>query len=259
MTETAFDHVRVLDVETTGFPPGAQVVEVAFCDVVRDGERWLRGRVLSSLINPGIKIPATAMAVHHITDEDVKGARPFAEVLPILGHRDTGSDEPVRVYAAHKADFEREFYNPADAAWICTWRCAVTAWPDAPGFGNQVLRYWLGLKLKPEMCTRPHRAPDDAYVTAAILVQLLKTHTVEQLIEISAKPVVLPSFYFGMHSGVRFDETRDTAGGGWEWSVPTSYLEYIIKQPAKTAANPKGMDPDARHTAFHHLNLRRSQ
>lgn len=252
---TAHDHVRVIDLETTGFPPGAEVVEVAFCDVVCDEGRWLRGGAWSTLVNPGIEIPAAAMAVHHITDEEVKGLPPFGAYLTDLKLID--ADNTVRVYAAHNMQFERAFFNPPDVAWICTWRCAVTVWPEAPGFKNQELRYWLGLKLNPAMCQRPHRAPDDAYVTAALLVQLLKHKTVEQLIEISANPVVLPYFTFGMHAMVLLNDSYVDVDGRTKWSVPTDYLEFFLKKPLKSVDNPKGVDPDVRHTCFHHMNLRR--
>lgn len=161
-----------------------------------------------------------------------------------------GTEEPVRVYAAHKADYEQMYYKPPDASWICTWKVAVTVWPDAPGHKNQELRYWLGLTLRPEMCARPHRAPDDAYVTAAILVRALQTSglTVQQMVKISAGPIVLPYLTFGMHA-MKSLTARTMTADGWAYEVPSGYLEWMLKQ--------KDMDVNARHTAFHHLNARR--
>lgn len=260
MTETApaIDHIRVVDFETTGLLPTDKVVEVAFCDVLCDEGRWLRGRSWTSLINPGELIPAVAMAVHHITDDDVKDAPPFAEMLPRLCRRDEGdpagpaiAPEPVNLFAAHRASFEQQFFKPPGARWICTWKIAVTVWPEAPGHSNQILRYWLGLKLRPEMCARPHRAPDDAYVTAAILVRMLNSNfglSIDRMVEISSGPVVLPFLTFGMHAMKSLTAYQDGPDGR-EFDVPTSYLEWMLRQ--------QGMDVDARCTAFHHLNLRR--
>lgn len=253
MTEPAIDRIRVVDFETTGLEPTDKIVEAAFCDVVCDEGRWLRGGSWTSLVDPGCPIPAVAMAVHHITDEDVKGAPSLAEVLPHLGmlDADQGNATPVYVFAAHRANFEQQFYKPADARWICTWKVAVTIWRDAPGYSNQILRYWLGLKLRPEMCARPHRAPDDAYVTAAILVRMLNanpTLTIDEMVEISSHPVVLPFLTFGMHAMKSF-ETYTDGPDGREYTVPSSYLEWMLRQ--------KDMDVDARCTAFHHLNARR--
>ena len=61
----------VIDVETTGFRPWAdRIVEVAcvLLDGCRVAGRW------STLVNPGMPIPAEATAVHGITDGMVAAA-----------------------------------------------------------------------------------------------------------------------------------------------------------------------------------------
>jgi len=68
-----------LDLETTGLNiMEDRVVEFAIMKVNRDGSKeYLSGRV-----NPGIPITSGAMAVHHITNEDVANAPNFAELAP---------------------------------------------------------------------------------------------------------------------------------------------------------------------------------
>ena len=73
--------IVVFDLETTG-PDRLtdRIVEVAALKVSPDGSV----AVFESRVNPGVKIPREATAVHGITDEDVADAPSFAEVAPFL-------------------------------------------------------------------------------------------------------------------------------------------------------------------------------
>ena len=71
----------VFDLETTG-PDRLtdRIVEVAAVKVAPDGEV----SVFETRVNPGVKIPSEATAVHGITDADVAGCPTLAEVGPRL-------------------------------------------------------------------------------------------------------------------------------------------------------------------------------
>jgi DNA polymerase III subunit epsilon len=89
-----------LDVETTGFDPNEdRVIEVA-CVVFSGGQVERHGW----LINPGRPISEESRAVHHISDDDVRDAPPFAalaeEILAVLRRG---------VPLAYNADFDRAF------------------------------------------------------------------------------------------------------------------------------------------------------
>lgn len=64
------------DTETTGFRSTDRIVEIAFA-VFLGGER-LEG--WSTLVNPGVSIPAEASAVHGIYDHNVAGAPSWEDV-----------------------------------------------------------------------------------------------------------------------------------------------------------------------------------
>lgn len=68
----------ILDKETTGLDPKAEVIQIG----VIDG----RGDVLMNnvLVKPTRSIPPEATAVHHITNDMVKDALSFPDVLPQL-------------------------------------------------------------------------------------------------------------------------------------------------------------------------------
>jgi hypothetical protein len=67
----------VLDTETTGLHDGARIVEIAVLAV--DGSV-----VLDSLVNPGVPIPAEATGKHGITDDMVRDAPTFSDLLAPL-------------------------------------------------------------------------------------------------------------------------------------------------------------------------------
>jgi exodeoxyribonuclease X len=228
--------IRCLDVETCGLPPDhCQVCEIATVDLVQaePGAAWQRGRVWSTLVNPGVPIPPESSAVHHITDDMVTDAPTLEEALPgVLGEPD------CNVFAAHEAKFERACLPQiAGNISICTRKCAATLWRDAPNYQAQTLRYWLGLKFKDPIV--PHRALGDATVTAAILRACLNEVKLGRLFEITANPVRLARLSFGKHAMVPTAE------------VPTDYWDWMLNKGRME-------DEDALYTARCELEERRA-
>jgi exodeoxyribonuclease X len=218
MTEMPHERVpllRVIDLETTGnsFTDGG-VVEIGWQDLVaQDGEWQLAGLPQARLVHPGNPISAATSAIHHIIDEDVTDALPWHEAAPPVLQGDPGR-APVAL-AAHRAAFEQRWCLPAlsgRARWICTYKCALRLWPDAPGHSNQGLRYWR----RPDGLDRAlglpaHRAGPDAYVTAHHLRDMLAMVDVEQLLAWSAEPALLVRVPYGPSRGRRWRDLDDAA------------------------------------------------
>ncbi|HLH95048.1 MAG TPA: exonuclease domain-containing protein [Xanthobacteraceae bacterium] len=224
--------IRVVDLETTGFPPDAEVIEVATVDVLRNSGRSTveyhahRNR----LCRPSRVIPPVASAVHHIVDEDLIGAPSFADAWPIF--TSLALDRytiPVAAWCAHSAKFERAFISDemtGGAPWVCTWKCALRLWPDAPAHSNQALRYWLKPPgLIREYAELAHRALPDAYVTAHLLAAMLETVPLEQLIQWTSEPALLPRVPFGQHRGKRWSEVDD---GFLHWVLARDFDEDVM-------------------------------
>jgi len=216
--------VRIIDLETSDLDrEKAHVIEVAAVDIVLVGSRWekINSRARYVRLPPGASISPMASAIHHIIDEDVAtpGAIDDEDIATFL------HDDKVGLFVAHHAEFERFFLDRHlgnAVPWVCTWKCALRAWPDAPSHGNQKLRYWL--KLHDPLGVRrheivPHRAVSDAIVTGAIFAELTKRAIRGELLAWSAEPALLTVFNFGKHKGERYD------------AVPPDYLEWIIGQP----------------------------
>src|SRR3990167_5431556 len=196
LTDATF---AILDVETTGVDPQKdRVVEVGVVTAPPVGPF----SCFSNLVDPGIPIPPSASAIHHLTDENVAGKPTLEELMPEIEAAIGGS-----ILAAHEAKFDLSFLPTlADRPWICTKRLARHIWPDAPAYNNQVLRYWLKLKIDPG---NSHRAISDAIVTAHILnkeisayLAMGKPNDVEALIEFLRGPVEVKTMPFGKHFGL---------------------------------------------------------
>lgn len=213
--------IRVVDTETTGIEATDKLVEVALVDI----ENGQIVRHDSTLVDPGLPIPPEASAVHHITDEMVQGfVTPDDAVRSMSG---------APVYCAHNAKFDRQFL-PYEADWICTYRCGLHLWPDAPRHSNQVLRYWLGIEV-PDFAKDllPHRALFDTAITAQILLLMLREWNVEELVDLTTKPALLGTCTFGKHAGTKWSD------------VPKDYLRWMLGQD---------FGEDEAHTARYWLN-----
>lgn len=201
--------IRVLDIETTGLDPAKDAIcEIGWADVAQSepGTPWeVDGRWWSKLLDPARPIPPEVSAIHHIIDEDVAGGPSYDEVL------DEVFPPGLTAVAAHQAKFERGFISDKDTGglpWLCTYRCALRLWKDAPSHSNQALRYWR----KPEGLDRnlalvAHRAGPDAYVTAHHLRDMLNGGALlEHLIKRSSQPALLVNCHIGKFSGKKWSE-----------------------------------------------------
>lgn len=218
-----------LDFETTNVEPK----DAKVCEAAVYGTTW----EFDSLVNPGIPIPAETSAVHHITDADVEGAQdwPFVKAQLRAGLERT----PLVFLIAHNAKYEKEILGEfADVLWICTYKCALRVWPDAPSHKNEVLRYHLGLtdNRGRNGTQRSHSAFHDAKVTHAIFCELLNHASIDDMIRWTEEPALFPKFSFGKFRGK-------------PWSAADNgYLNWIIRQ--------SDMDDDVKWNAQRELNRR---
>lgn len=204
--------IRVVDFETTGTEPPAEVCEVGICDVHLEDRRieaptsWLCG----------VKaMPPEVRAIHHIALSDCDGKPPFNSAALL--------QDGISAIAAHNAAFETKFFQ-SPIPVICTWKSALRAWPKAPGHSNGVLRYWLEdqclVSLDPATAQPPHRAAPDAYVTAHLLLALFGTGlTGREMVAWTKEPPALPTCPLGKFRGKPWSE------------VEAGFLGWMLRQP----------------------------
>lgn len=239
MKSAPHTHIRVIDLETTGFAPPAEPIEIGWCDVYATrGDLagapcgWKVDRHGQYLIRPVRPIPPETSAIHHLTAEDFgpdaivhdweRDGRQVAR--PTL-------DQPMELYAAHNARFERQFIGTdwtEGAPWICTWKCALRLWPEAPSHSNQTLRYWRGLPVDRRIADKAHRAGPDAYVTAHLLRDMLDQPgvTLSQLIAWSDEPALLARCGINPYRGTPWREIGDPS---WlRWVLARDFNEEVL-------------------------------
>lgn len=229
--------IRVIDFETTGMEPPAEVCEVGICDLTSGPDGWSVGQPLGWLCKVSA-MPPEVRAVHHITLDMVELWPPFdpAYVIETCDH--------CAVIAAHNMEFEERWLR-ADGIipLLCTYKAALRVWPDAPGHSNSVLRYWLEdqglLSLDHHTAMPPHRAGPDAYVTAHILRALLAAGaTAKEMVAWTREPRLLPTCPLG-----------EWRGKPWA-AVDVGFLRWMINKP---------VDPDLVWNAQRELDRRASQ
>lgn len=228
--------IRCIDFETTGMPEDrakgkiVDLCEIGWSDLYDDGS--IDGP-RERLTDPGIPIPPEARAVHHISDEMVRGALLSSAARDVLME----DMEPGDMFAAHNMAFERTFFSGGAFPWICTMICAKHLWEDAPGFSNQTLRYWLDIdgELDLSLAMPPHRAGPDSYVTAHILRRMTMAKSPNTLIELTNTPVLLKLVPFGKHEGMPWSD------------MDRGYLEWCLDPR-------RDFKPEVLHTARHWLD-----
>ncbi len=211
--------LRVVDIETTGTEPPAEIIEFGRADVVLDGSSYRIERPMARLYRPINGIPPETMAVHHITEDDFDLQSPACSEERLRQAVWGGAAPDVLV--AHNCEFEQQFVTEVvtdSLPWICTYKVALRVWPEAPRHSNQVLRYWRGLKLEAELAMPPHRAGPDAWVTANILVELLSLASISEMITWTKEPKLLPTIPFGKHRGLSWAD------------APQDYLQWMVRQ-----------------------------
>jgi DNA polymerase-3 subunit epsilon len=168
-----------VDVETTGSSPERErVTEVAVVGVDFDGDD-ARVSEWSSLVDPGVPIPAEIQWLTGITNEMVRGAPSFAELAQDLYDRLEGA-----VFVAHNARFDYGFLRAEftraglnfHAKTLCTVRLSRHLYPDrAPHTLDAIIeRFGLGGEQR-------HRALGDARVLWRLLQKLAERHPPAEL------------------------------------------------------------------------------
>lgn len=166
----ADDNWAILDTETTGLGPGAEIIQIA----VLGPEDLLLGSVLmNQLVKPVLSIPPEATEVHRITDAMVADAPPFAEVYAelaacIAGRRliiyNAGYDWPLIQRECARAKLPEP--SPASI------ECAMLMYAQFIGEWNHRYRDYRWQRLPEAKGAHAHSALGDCESTLCILQEM---------------------------------------------------------------------------------------
>jgi DNA polymerase III epsilon subunit-like protein len=182
------------------------------------------------------------MAIHHITEKMVADKPPFKESDEYEKLEKLVSDIN-NVIVAYNAKFDMQMLQMEDLYTprvICTLKLARYLDKNGviPKYNLQYLRYFLGLEIE----AKAHDALGDILVLEGLFNRLHAKFQengklmdpVQEMINISSNPVLIPRMPFGKHKGALFSD------------VPRDYLEWLSGTE---------LDEDMAYTVKHHLGL----
>ncbi len=161
----------VIDTETTGLDARkARVIQIGAVRLSRG--QMVRDDQFERLINPGTRIPESAVAVHGITDAMVSSAPPFRDVV---GELKAYIRDAVLIGHSVRYDLEilRREFDQAGLVWP-EWRAldvrtlAELVAPRLADHGLDHLCDWLSIENQ-----RRHSAMGDAAATAELFIALV--------------------------------------------------------------------------------------
>lgn len=188
-----------VDCETTGLDPVEdRIIEVA---VVKFSLNEVFAE-FESLVDPGKDIPEASIAIHHITQDMVKGKPVIGDILPeiidlinkhiVVGHG-IGFDLEVLANAADRLGIPHEFRL---LRTLDTLRLA-RLYGESPVNSLEQLRIHFNIENE-----GAHRAMSDVIVNMEVFKHLSKRYnTTEQLFDELSKPIRLKIMPLGKHKG----------------------------------------------------------
>lgn len=227
-----------LDTETTGLEAEDRLVEV--------GMRPNGLPSFSKRFKAAVPVKVGAMAVNHITNTMLENCEPF-EGSDVQSTLQTFASEGY-ILVAHNAPFDIAMLARDGVVfenYIDTKKMSHALDPngDMESHRLQYLRYYYGVEL-PE--AEAHTAEGDIAVLEAVfhcLHEKLGHPSIEELMELSKRPVLHTKFKFGKYNG------NDIASVA---AVNPGYLEWLLKSKMENGQN----EEDWIYTINHYLNNR---
>lgn len=198
------------DTETTGVRADKdRIIEIAAYDPIEE-------RSFLRFVNPGIPIPPDASQIHHITDEMVKDANPFAIVgkefaefcsgeCVLIAHNNDGFDIHFL-----RAEFERNQLLLPKWHYFDTLKWARRYRSDLPRHSLQFLREHYQISAN-----NAHRALDDVLILHQVFKFLVDDLSIEEIIQLVNVPKTIQHMPFGKHQGKPLKE------------IPKNYVAWL--------------------------------
>lgn len=221
------------DTETTD----ANIKDIIQLAFVTDSETRL-----NLFFKPKQEIAFAAMAVHHITPEDLEDKKLFEDTKLPLENIDsdfTGNtlNEYLKfladkyIWVAHNVEFDLEVLNRKGIQipnYVCTLKLARNMFSegehDLESYALQYLRYYLGLyKDEDKNHNTAHDALSDVYFLRDLFhyIQSHSTLSPENMMLITKEPQYMRQMSFGKYAGKTLEDIARLDRGYLEWVEET--------------------------------------
>jgi len=225
-----------IDVETTGLEEKDKLCSVGVV-AVEDDNNIVE---FYELVNEGKKISPSASSINHITNEMLKGKPKFSDtrVYEFLQENTTASN----IIVGHNVEFDLAMLRKSGFDFIGksidTLRATKHLIPECEFFSLQYLRYELKLYKQESKPLVAHNALDDAKVLKYLYEYLLEYASIDTLVELSTKNILIDKFKYGKYAGHYIEDISVNDRGYLEWMLSNMLdldedlrysIEYFLK------------------------------
>jgi len=203
--------IIILDTETTGVLEEDRIIQLSY--LVTDTQGNIE-EVHNEFCQAPLPIKFDAMAIHHITPEELEGKPSCTELAGFSRLNELNTPENLIVIQSAEFDLgmlEKEGFT-SQMKLVDTFRIHRFFYHDDP-HGLQYNRYALGLYRKEAaqmnelgVQIAAHDALGDVIVLKNFYDHLLQSHDEELMIEMCSKPILMDLMPFGKHKGKRIEE-----------------------------------------------------
>lgn len=218
----------ILDTETTGAQEQDRICQLAFIVASPQLVGTDIEEIHEDLCKPPVPISYGAMAVHHITNEMVQKKPPCRDTKSFKRLKELNAANNIMVI--QNAPFDLEMLKKegfvSKMELIDTLRCLRHLYPELESHSLQFVRYAFGLYRSEAKEAKisgikvdAHDALGDVIVLKTLLDLLLADHSVQELIELTKRPITYKSFNFGKYKGEDIVEVAKKDPGYLEWML----------------------------------------
>ncbi|PHR56499.1 MAG: DNA polymerase III subunit epsilon [Arcobacter sp.] len=226
--------IIILDTETTGVLEEDRIIQLSY--IVTDAKGKIE-EVHNEFCQAPLTIKFDAMAIHHITPEELEGKPECTELKGLARlHELNTSDNLIVIQSAEfdlgmlaKEGFESKMQL------VDTFRMHRLFYHEDP-HGLQYNRYALGLYKKEAAQMKElgvqiaaHDALGDVIVLKNFYDYLLGDHEEEKMMELCSKPILLDLMPFGKHKGKRIEEVATSERRSLSYMLETFDLDQDLK------------------------------
>jgi len=219
-------NIIFLDTETSGISTNDRLLEVSYS--------YNDQPIISERFKPPCPINLQAMAVHHITEQDVADKSLFTQssMFQVLSYI-----LPDSILCCHNLPFDLEMLRkeglPEPKFKIDTLKVVRHLFPLLDCYKLQFLRYFFNLIGE----VQAHSAEGDVYVLKSLFKTLIGVLTekgiqkpIEWMIEMSKRPCLLAKVPFGKYKGCLFTDVKEKDIGYLRWmkTIASDDLVYTL-------------------------------
>lgn len=230
----------IIDFEATDVSKEAEATQLGWRNVRFDKKGSIRAdldhlpsppRSLSILCTPDRAISYGAMAVSHITMDNLKGTHNHKDLIPTL------LPEGEAYIIGHNVDFDIQVAANAGVdvsqyKAICTQALARRLLPDLDSHSLGALTYAINPDLARQYCRNAHNAGYDVTFTLWLLEEICEIGfftSMEQLYLASEEARIPTAFTFGKYYGRKITEVAFENPGYLRWVIEKHDNKYLIE------------------------------